>query len=666
MQTGKKRTREVKAKTKTFSGCWTCRARKVKCDANRPECNRCRKAELKCEGYGLRLYWITDEDTVAPSAIKRQAMSLEGLETWTFQLDEVDQQLLDIEAHEDNHDDLPCFSTGPFGVFPLPRKPSDEPPGAGSQPQQADLDSTRQHDAPLFDQDDTTLEALRDIFSSETLEEHPLVVRGGSPVENFPSRFDMESGLLQEPIVRRLMDNYVNVCAKILPPLPHPENLYSTIYVPQAMAGASSLLPYLDHGPTEVPASNEAIFYAVLATSAFHLRRDKAENGLELDVLARGFRAKAFESLQKALREPLEMETFGAGGGGGGGEAATTTTRDVSSFSDVHLEAILSAMLTLTTMDVMEGSMSEYWIHLGGMGRLARELQREEEHASPRIARLITMSTFLSTLASTTSLELDELPWSSAEQHYYGDTREVMVVRGYDVSGRDSGLEFAYGITPRLANLMHHIVTLGQHISYYVSRSDAFPPTLISACRRLSEDISSWSIESEPVAEDIIDRDPSGTGTDLTPQLAKHHIFAFARALRVYYHTRILPCRPSEMHSHISEVAKHLVEIEELKLRAGYDHNLCATITWPGFVASCEAERGPHRDVWYKWWTGMLQYGIGNITELWQVVQEAWELKDNNDNDNINMHGGGGGGIVNEVPSWVPVLRKRGQHILAV
>jgi uncharacterized protein YqkB len=33
---------------------------------------------LPCEGYGIKLYWITNDDTVAPSAIKRQAMTLEG------------------------------------------------------------------------------------------------------------------------------------------------------------------------------------------------------------------------------------------------------------------------------------------------------------------------------------------------------------------------------------------------------------------------------------------------------------------------------------------------------------------------------------------------------------------------------------------------------------
>ncbi|KAH6889641.1 fungal-specific transcription factor domain-containing protein [Thelonectria olida] len=48
-----------KARTKTFSGCWTCRAKHVKCDESRPVCNRCRRSGLSCEGYGVRLSWIS-------------------------------------------------------------------------------------------------------------------------------------------------------------------------------------------------------------------------------------------------------------------------------------------------------------------------------------------------------------------------------------------------------------------------------------------------------------------------------------------------------------------------------------------------------------------------------------------------------------------------------
>ncbi|CDH11216.1 related to Arginine metabolism regulation protein II [Zygosaccharomyces bailii ISA1307] len=42
---------------KTFTGCWTCRLRKVKCDLRRPHCQRCEKSSLACGGYDIKLRW---------------------------------------------------------------------------------------------------------------------------------------------------------------------------------------------------------------------------------------------------------------------------------------------------------------------------------------------------------------------------------------------------------------------------------------------------------------------------------------------------------------------------------------------------------------------------------------------------------------------------------
>ncbi|QLL34674.1 hypothetical protein HG536_0H00490 [Torulaspora globosa] len=49
---------QVKGKrAKTFTGCWTCRSRKVKCDLRRPACERCEKSGLECGGYDIKLRW---------------------------------------------------------------------------------------------------------------------------------------------------------------------------------------------------------------------------------------------------------------------------------------------------------------------------------------------------------------------------------------------------------------------------------------------------------------------------------------------------------------------------------------------------------------------------------------------------------------------------------
>ncbi|KAL2826625.1 fungal-specific transcription factor domain-containing protein [Aspergillus cavernicola] len=46
-------------RTKTFTGCWTCRSRKIKCDEAKPSCHQCDEKGLACEGYSTRLQWLT-------------------------------------------------------------------------------------------------------------------------------------------------------------------------------------------------------------------------------------------------------------------------------------------------------------------------------------------------------------------------------------------------------------------------------------------------------------------------------------------------------------------------------------------------------------------------------------------------------------------------------
>lgn len=44
-------------KTKTFTGCGTCRLRKIKCDLRKPSCSRCERSGLICAGYQIVLCW---------------------------------------------------------------------------------------------------------------------------------------------------------------------------------------------------------------------------------------------------------------------------------------------------------------------------------------------------------------------------------------------------------------------------------------------------------------------------------------------------------------------------------------------------------------------------------------------------------------------------------
>lgn len=53
-------------RTRTFTGCRTCRSRHAKCDEAQPKCGTCQRLGLDCGGYGARLFWITDDSALRP------------------------------------------------------------------------------------------------------------------------------------------------------------------------------------------------------------------------------------------------------------------------------------------------------------------------------------------------------------------------------------------------------------------------------------------------------------------------------------------------------------------------------------------------------------------------------------------------------------------------
>lgn len=278
--------------------------------------------------------------------------------------------------------------------------------------------------------------------------------------------------------------------------------------------------------------------------------------------------------------------------------------------------------------------MSEYWVHLEGVNQIRRQWGNEQP-SELSIRRLLTISSFLKVLSDTTSVDLSPIPWSE-NTVFYKLPSEFL--------DNSFGLEFTYGITPTLANYLYQTTILAQHTSYFVSKDLPIPLSLLSTCFRFSTMLSSWSLDAEDLSC-ISGADPT------TLQLARIHILAFAQSLRIYYHTRVVPCTSSQLALYVEHTAQHLTEIESIKgRRVGLIADSAASITWSGFIASCEAELG-HRDIWHRWWVSMLRYRIGNIAHLWAVVQGSWALRDAG---------------LREVPAWMPLLRQTGQRVLAV
>ncbi|TVY52071.1 Arginine metabolism regulation protein II [Lachnellula cervina] len=194
--------------------------------------------------------------------------------------------------------------------------------------------------------------------------------------------------LRQSPLAAALIDNYRQNVAPLLLPYFLQDNPYSSIYIPNALIGARDILENTTAVDHHTPLGNVAMFYALLATSSFHLRgvRDGGSY-YQFDVLGRFFRDKAFQCLRKSLLDAgKEKHSYLDQGNG----------------STSYADCIMGAMLTLVTTDVMGGSMGEFWVHIGGAMRRQRQIPW---------GRLHTLCSFLSTVSDTTIYNLPVLPW---------------------------------------------------------------------------------------------------------------------------------------------------------------------------------------------------------------------------------------------------------------
>jgi hypothetical protein len=231
------------------------------------------------------------------------------------------------------------MSTGPFSVFPLQgslrNKYDALQPGPDSDPTFAE-DSTYFDDLAVIDDNYASSGVvLSDMIGSPLSTDWQLQRASASPAS---LSFELNPSLFQDPVIDQLMENYVHNVANVLPPLPHPESPYAAVYVPNAMVGAANLLFGLSDTGSDLPSSNVAVFYALLATSAFQLRGPNGNSGSTFDVMARRFRAKALSSLQKALEAPIGT--------------AQDRVLSRSSRSTSIIEALILAMLAFSSMDV--------------------------------------------------------------------------------------------------------------------------------------------------------------------------------------------------------------------------------------------------------------------------------------------------------------------------
>lgn len=181
-----------KKKSKTFTGCFTCRSRKIRCDLKKPSCNNCKKTGVTCGGYDINLRWLVpvqfrpngrnpiqqpvvfeevrseDGEIVSSEFFQRRKV---GFVVWDEKkncrpyrtYEEIDDHL---NALRDPQPSSTTLLKGPFGVFESKKSPVKSTPKETPEKRLANLaPSLLEHENQASDQ----------VWLSNELREHALL-----------------------------------------------------------------------------------------------------------------------------------------------------------------------------------------------------------------------------------------------------------------------------------------------------------------------------------------------------------------------------------------------------------------------------------------------------------------------------------------------------------
>ncbi|OJJ07631.1 hypothetical protein ASPVEDRAFT_46894 [Aspergillus versicolor CBS 583.65] len=613
-------------KSISYTGCWTCRKRRIKCDERPGACRTCEQAKLTCAGYDVRLIW-----NAGPNTSRRRIRSGYKVACAPMTDDEVARALTTVEKSAIK----PAAATttaGPFSVF------SSQPPEEEATENDSPVDSTsiasplipdsidsgmqindcldedtieisRAPESPATQLHDTRVESTR--TDLDTSSPHPsssdsndtasivddVAVSpstrwlGHNPpedVELILPEHNLASSIIEDTTASMLMHHYMQHVVHLMQPVSHSRNPWRTVYLPLALQGSSQL-----DVPRRFHSASVAVFHSVLSIAAVNLQSMRSEQE-GLQQLACHHKQRALVALQSAL------------------STKSTPYKD-----------IMTAILSLVSADIMDGGMSDHWIHLEAGIKL-----QASRHYSMLVSRetclLNNICKMLHLFGQTTLPILTPKPWPGYDH----------VPRGADFYSLEPSIEFLYGITTSIAGAIFTIYRLSQYVAYYRDQSprpeQEFPATLLEACEALADALGSYTITTETFSS-ISPTEAEGHMVDIARAQAK----AFHNAALIYYYRSIQQCSRDCLYQEQRAVLDAMNEAEELKVKSptagsGEQSSFPAPITWPAFVASCEAV-GEERQAWDGWWRRVQGYGMRNYGQQYETVCRIWERMDENE-----------------------------------
>ncbi|KAJ5720690.1 uncharacterized protein N7483_008624 [Penicillium malachiteum] len=571
-----------KQRTKTFTGCWTCRTRRVKCDEEHPHCRRCRRSGWQCQGYGVRLEW---SQTPGIRAQRRQLRSSTPIPTHDLSSTAVTALLAELDGCSTNGG---AQQRGPFSVFSASCSGSDNLKSSksldystSSSPSQVDGEDLVESFSHPLDQDSSVAnpgegDENKTLQSVELPGKLFLSLTDRQPVQNDTSitlmpiinvlsnsdhiQASEEFKPLSEPMITPRLPSIRSITPLQIPrpeiELIHhwvvflsgnmllidtPDNPCRTVFMPLALKGLES----------QESSIHLSIFHAICASSAFslyHLRGDH-----QYQSVAMRHDQLALSHLRQNLQRAKRLD-----------------------------EPTLAAVLTCITAEAMSGRRSRWRAHVaGGLGLLENEIHGGWIRG-PTASRLLQSYLSLSSLCSLPmSTQLMALLNGPAELRHY--------------------LERSHGITAPLVQFLARITTIID------SNANLSTEELDRLELQLHLNFPSLSAPDEP--ESII----------------------IQHALNSFYYASIICFRRTLRHAPLCDV-QDLVEkaVQELEAMESLTHGKkggCA-YNWASFVVAAECQRPNLQARMIAYFDRKGRHGIQNIKMLCEIVKALWQRRE--------------------------------------
>lgn len=298
----------------TYTGCWTCRRRHIKCDLGRPACNRCIKAGFDCEGYDFKFAGSDSSRSfrrpVAPASNAQRVPSFTNAEV-TGILDELDTATASLQkgpfsvlAFEQTSQDEPSTPTVDLALHPARVK---QELSSWQSPQDSGIAS--QHTSPADDNKSLTPTRAYYSPSPPMIQEPPLLTISGRQSE--------------------LFEHWTTFLSHNLSPLTSTVNPFRYTYPSLALEGLTVT--------EDMATARLAVFHGICGTAAWSLSRLKQHD--------QSYHALSVYHDQMALR--YIQETIERPGG-------------------LHDAAIPAAIMSCLTGDTVSGRLDLWGRHLRG------------------------------------------------------------------------------------------------------------------------------------------------------------------------------------------------------------------------------------------------------------------------------------------------------------